>query len=186
MTFRLLLMIALAMISTACAAGLEATPVSTTELPTARMLPGADDAPIRYVALGDSTVEGIGATSPETTYVGQIFTRLQALYPAAELDNLGVAGATASDVVVGQLDEAIRLQPQLVTLSIGPNDITQGRSVQEYEADLAVIFGRLASETRAAVVANLLPDLGVAPVFTPEQKTLVNQITREVNAAMER
>jgi lysophospholipase L1-like esterase len=153
----------------------------------ARRLPGASSAPLLYVALGDSTVEGIGATSSSTTYVAQIHQRLKAVYPAARVANLGAGGATSADVVARQLERAVKLDPQLITLSIGPNDITTRVPVGTYERNLAAIFGRLTTETRAVVVANLLPDLAVTPRFRAhEAKPTVARLTVEFNEALAR
>ena len=56
-----------------------------------------------YVALGDSTVYGVGANGPEQNYVSRLYERLRSVYPDARMTNLGVSGATAADVVDGQL-----------------------------------------------------------------------------------
>jgi lysophospholipase L1-like esterase len=130
-----------------------------------RMLPVDCAAPVRYVALGDSTVEGIGASSPHRTYVAHLHRRLRAAYPNAEAENLGASGATSEDVIRTQLDRAVALHPDLVTLSVGPNDLTGGVTVEAYARNLDRILGRLAHETRAVVVVNLLPDLAVTPRF---------------------
>ena len=154
---------------------------------TGRRLPGDTTAPLRYVALGDSTVEGIGATSAATTYVGQLHRRLQALYPGARVDNLGAGGATSADVLERQLERAVALAPQLVTLSIGPNDITTHVPVARYEHNVAAILARLTRATSAVVVVNLLPDLAVTPRFRAHQaKPVVARLTVEFNEALAR
>lgn len=68
--------------------------------------------------------------------------------PNAQLANLGVGGATSADVLAKQLDRAIALQPALVTLSIGPNDITRGVPVGRYESNLDVVLGTGCSARR--------------------------------------
>ena len=146
-----------------------------------RSLPSDRDVPVGYVALGDSTVEGIGATSPDKNYVGRIFARFKGEYPAAKVDNLGVAGATSADVVRLQLPKAVALRPTLVTLSVGPNDITQGRDFDDYERNVDTILGTLARETGAVVVVNTLPDLAVSPIFTAEEKQVVGALSRAFN-----
>lgn len=151
---------------------------------TTLLLPADRSAEVRYVALGDSTVQGIGATGPERHYVGRLHARLRTVYPRAELANLGVGGATAADVLAAQLPRAVGLQPHLVTLSIGPNDITQGRAVDSYEADVADILRTLSEETRATVVVNLLPDLALAPLFGPDEKVVVSQVTLAFNEVL--
>jgi lysophospholipase L1-like esterase len=122
-------------------------------------------APIHYVALGDSTVEGIGASHVNLNYVSRLHARLRARFPNARVTNLGVGGATSEDVIARQLERAIKRRPDLVTLSIGPNDITRGVPVARYQQHLDVILGRLRRETTALIVVNLLPDLAVTPRF---------------------
>ncbi|HXD98584.1 MAG TPA: SGNH/GDSL hydrolase family protein [Candidatus Acidoferrum sp.] len=152
-----------------------------------RTLPLDHGAAVLYVALGDSTVEGIGATSPNASYVSRLHARLRAVYPRASVVNLGLGGATSADVVDGQLERAVLLRPQLVTLSIGPNDITGHVPVQEYERHVDTIFRRLTRETSAVVVANLLPELVATPRFRGrETSSAVAELTVRFNEALTR
>ena len=152
-----------------------------------RALPADRTTPLVYVALGDSTVEGIGATRPALNYVSRLHARLRAVYPKARVTNLGAGGATSADVIAGQLARAIELRPHLVPLSIGPNDITTRVSVEAYERNVDAILGRLTRETPAVVVANLLPDLAVTPRFkgSPERDA-VGRHTLRFNGALAR
>jgi lysophospholipase L1-like esterase len=148
-------------------------------------LPADCAAPVRYVAMGDSTVVGIGASNPQSTYVARVFTRLQGLYARAQLSNLGVPGATAADVARSQLGEALALHPSLVTVSVGPNDITGGKGAEEFAASLEQVFAGL-RDAGAPVVMNLLPDLATVPRFTPEQKVVVGKATVDFNEVVQR
>ena len=145
------------------------------------------NAPFYYVALGDSTVEGVGASNPALNYVSRLHTRLLARYPNSRLKNLGIGGATSGDVVRRQLDRAIRFQPLLVTLSVGPNDITAGIPVDVYGHHLDIIFGRLRTATTAIVAVNLIPDLAVTARFASDpQVDLVGRRTARFNEALAR
>jgi lysophospholipase L1-like esterase len=142
---------------------------------------------VLYVALGDSTVEGVGASSPERNYVSRLHERLRTVYPHARMENLGVGGATSADVLLRQLDRAIGLRPHLVTLSIGPNDITTRVSAGAYERNVDTILGRLRHETPAVVVVNLIPDLAVTPRFSQSRaRDAVGRQTIAFNEALER
>jgi lysophospholipase L1-like esterase len=153
----------------------------------ARTLPLDHGVAVLYVALGDSTVEGVGATRPDATYVAHLHARLLALYPRAKAVNLGLGGATAADVVAGQLERAVVLQPHLVTLSIGPNDITGHVPMPEFERNIDTIFRRFTQETRAVVIANLLPDLAVTPRFRGrEAAPTLGGLTVRFNEALTR
>jgi lysophospholipase L1-like esterase len=136
----------------------------------ARQLPSDHAHPVMYVALGDSTVYGVGAGSQASNYVSRVYQRLRSVYSRARLVNLGVNGATAAHVREVQLGCAVALRPDLVTLSIGPNDITQKREVRRYEQDLETILRTLIHETAAVVVVNLIPDLAVTPRFRGKER----------------
>ena len=154
---------------------------------TVRMLPADPSADLVYVALGDSTVEGIGASSAGNNYVGRLDVRLRERYPRAHTVNLGVAGATSYDVLEGQLSRAVALRPHLVTLSIGPNDITARIPVDAYAENLDAILGRLAADTDAVVVVNLLPDLAVTPRFRNRDKApVLARLSAEFNEVVAR
>jgi acyl-CoA thioesterase-1 len=152
-----------------------------------RRLPADRGAVVLYVALGDSTVEGIGASQPEHTYVSRLHGHLRERYPAAEAVNLGVGGATSADVLAAQLPRAIELRPHLVTLSVGPNDITRGVPVGQYERNMASTMDSLADKTTALIIVNLLPDLAVTRRFQGSaQEEAVGRLTRKFNDALRR
>jgi len=129
------------------------------------MLPADRSAVVLYVALGDSTVEGVGATGVGATYVARLHERLRGHYPQARVVNLGAAGATSADVRAGQLERAVALRPHLVTLSVGPNDVTGGVGVGDFGQNVAAILRRLRDGAEPVVVVSLLPDLTVTPRF---------------------
>lgn len=82
---------------------------------------------LQYVALGDSTAQGIGATRPEKGYVGLIAKYLEDKYNRpVHVINLSKSGATISQLTEQQLPELkkITLAPDaVVTIGIGANDL---------------------------------------------------------------
>ena len=80
------------------------------------------DGPL-WVVLGDSTAQGLGASSPHGGYVGQV---LDDLRQRTELPwrvlNLSVSGSLIRDVIHHQLSR-LPDRPALVTCGIGVNDI---------------------------------------------------------------
>jgi acyl-CoA thioesterase I len=175
-----------ALLAAACAT---ARPDGVRVLPpdSVRFLPADRSAAILYAALGDSTVEGVGATRPDRNYVSRLHERLRAVYPNARVSNLGVGGATSADVLRRQLDRAIEQRPQLVTLSIGPNDITTRVAARAYESNIDTILGRLRYDTTAVLVVNLIPDLAVTPRFSRSaEREAVGRQTVVFNEALER
>jgi len=140
-------LVALAVLSAGCARGGH---------DSARLLPADRSARVTYVALGDSTVEGIGASSSEQTYVSRVYARLRSVYPAARLANLGLGGATSAHVLLRQLDRAIELGPDLVTLSI--TVVNHGEASAE-SATIDVTDGRPNGTTVAIGQTHLLGPL---------------------------
>ncbi|MFJ3394925.1 SGNH/GDSL hydrolase family protein [Leifsonia aquatica] len=79
---------------------------------------------ILYVAIGDSAAQGIGASQPKNSYVGVIADHLRsATGRTVRTVNLSVSGATVALAVADQLPRFETLQPDIVTVSIGANDI---------------------------------------------------------------
>jgi lysophospholipase L1-like esterase len=80
---------------------------------------------LRYVALGDSLAQGIGARDPEHGYVGLLAARLErATGRSVEVLNLSAAGVMIHDLIRDQLPalRAMTPPPALVTVTIGTND----------------------------------------------------------------
>ena len=137
------------------------------------------------MALGDSTVYGLGATSPARHYVARLFQCVREEYPAARLLNRGVCMATAADVLAQQVPDAVLERPHLVTLSVGPNDLRRGFAPQDFARRVEVILERLHRETEAIVVVNQLPDMAFCPRFGPAERSLVSALTRHYNHALQ-
>lgn len=88
-----------------------------------------------YVALGDSTAQGIGATSPDKGYVGLLAERIaRQSGKQVRIVNLSRTGAKARDVLEQQLPQAASYRPDLVTLAVGANDAATGNSAAFDEA----------------------------------------------------
>jgi acyl-CoA thioesterase-1 len=105
-----------------------------------------------YVALGDSTAQGIGASRPGNGYVGILADRIRVLSGrTVRTVNLSVSGARAADLIEYQLPRLAKLQPDVVTLAIGANDIAAFEPVA-FERDLGRILDAVPPTT---VVADL-------------------------------
>jgi len=80
---------------------------------------------LRYVALGDSLAQGVGASHPERGYVGLLAARIERLTGAGvEVINLSATGVMIDDVTRYQLPVLRSLDPapDLITVSVGTND----------------------------------------------------------------
>ncbi|MFD0867437.1 SGNH/GDSL hydrolase family protein, partial [Tessaracoccus lubricantis] len=102
---------------------------------------------LRYVALGDSAAQGVGATHVSRGYVPRIGAKLaEATGREVIITNLSVSGATSADVVRDQLPlfRDLPFTPDLVTLDIGGNDVVfPGHTPSSFEANMDVILEAL-------------------------------------------
>jgi len=96
-----------------------------------------------YVALGDSFTAGVGCPRGEA-WPERLVAGLRSEHPGLELRNLAVRGAASADVL-DQLDEAVELEPDLVTVVCGANDVLQSTrpDPDRYAGHLATILSRL-------------------------------------------
>ena len=117
---------------------------------------------INYVALGDSSAVGVGA-SRGGGYPERLASRLRQGGRPVGLTNLGMSGAVVRDVVTSQLKRAVAVQPTLVTLGIGVNDLWRGTALEDFRDDLDRIARRLKPTGASLVVVNI-PDMALAPV----------------------
>ncbi|MDF2823904.1 MAG: lysophospholipase [Mycobacterium sp.] len=116
----------------------------------------------RYVAIGDSQTEGLWDGDDETGLLGfadRLAARLDGLYPGLQYANLAVRGRTTRDVLDNQLPVALAMEPDLVTVCVGMNDMVRpGRWFDTALVELETVYTRLA-ETGATVVTTTFPDV---------------------------
>ncbi|GAA1824200.1 SGNH/GDSL hydrolase family protein [Agromyces salentinus] len=105
-----------------------------------------------YVAVGDSAAQGIGASRPGHSYVGFV-ARTLAAASTREIRtvNLGISGATLRIALDSELPVLERLDPDVLTVCIGANDIADFDPVR-FDRELRELFARLPDH---AIVADL-------------------------------
>ena len=116
------------------------------------------------VVLGDSIAYGMCAYQPENEW-GQVLAGLLRRFQDAELDvrNQGLPASVISPRCPGYAESAkpslieryerhcITLQPDLVIIAEGLNDMRSGMPVQDYAADLETIVADIQAQTGALV-----------------------------------
>jgi lysophospholipase L1-like esterase len=124
----------------------------------------------RFVAIGDSFTEGIGDPQPASPgghrgWADRVAEVLGSQVPDFAYANLAVRGRLIGQIVADQIDPALALAPDLVTLCAGGNDIIRPGADPDAVASIfedAVV--RLAG-TGATVVVFTGIDVGWQPVF---------------------
>jgi lysophospholipase L1-like esterase len=78
------------------------------------------------------------------------------------------------------------IEPHLVTVWTGPNDVIRGEDADDFEDELQDLFERLRERTEGVIVAANIPDLTTLPRFrrNPDDDVTRERI-EEFNAAIE-
>jgi lysophospholipase L1-like esterase len=109
--------------------------------------PRGEPGGLLYVAMGDSTAQGIGASAPERGYVGLVAQRLRASSGRpVQVLNLSRSGARVRDVVAEQLPRLASLSPDLVTVAVGANDV-KDYDAARFRADIDALVAALPPQT---------------------------------------
>lgn len=102
-----------------------------------------------YIALGDSTAQGIGAGAAKQGYVGVISDELAKKHEAVHTINLSKSGATIQDALSKQIPELNKLKVEdntVVTIEIGANDMSKFNA-QTFESQMDELMAALPKQT---------------------------------------
>jgi uncharacterized protein (DUF952 family)/lysophospholipase L1-like esterase len=123
----------------------------------------------RYVAIGDSQTEGLLDPDGRGGYRGwadRLAGHLSAGNPHLAYANLAVRGRLIGAIRAEQLDAALALRPDLVTVMGGLNDLLRPRFDPDVAAGHLDAMLAAVRATGATVVTNTFPPLGeIAPVL---------------------
>lgn len=137
-----------------------------------------------YVALGDSFTAGRESIEAHR-WADRLADGLRAVNPELTYSNLAVDGATSAEVLE-QLPQAISLQPDLVTVICGANDVllTSRPDVDGYERRFSEILGRLRAELPdgAAILTATAPESWHFMELRPRTKARLVRALSDLNA----
>jgi lysophospholipase L1-like esterase len=140
-----------------------------------------------FVALGDSFTAGRGCP-PRLRWPDRLAAALRARHPGLDYSNLAVDGATSAEVL-DQVGPAVQLEPDLVTVICGANDVirTVRPDIDAYAERLAAIFDRLAAALpRVAILSATAPERWQFLDLRPRTRERVLSGLAELNAATRR
>jgi acyl-CoA thioesterase-1 len=123
--------------------------------------PAHAQAPVKIVAFGDSLTAGYGLPDKEG-FVPRLQAALAAKGIAAEVQNAGVSGDTASDGLA-RLDWSVPEGTEAVILELGANDMLRGFKPEVTRAALDTILRRLTTRHIAVLLCGMraAPNLGL-------------------------
>jgi lysophospholipase L1-like esterase len=149
----------------------------------------------RYVAIGDSSTEGLDDPDGLGGYRGwadRLAGRLAEANGGSILyANLGIRGRRTRAILADQLEPALAMNPDLVTVFAGTNDVVSKRcDLDELVRDLSTLHHTLVA-SGATVLSFTLPDLTpvlpVAKRLAPKVaalNTALREITREAGSLL--
>ena len=116
----------------------------------------------RYVAIGDSFSEGIGDPDPDRPgyhrgWADRLAEELSRLTPPGEdlaYANLAVRGKLLDQIAEDQVEPALALRPDLISVCAGGNDILRGADPDEIAVRLDAVVERLASDGATVLLFN--------------------------------
>ncbi|MBG0826845.1 SGNH/GDSL hydrolase family protein [Planomonospora sp. ID67723] len=144
---------------------------------------------LRYVAVGDSQTEGMNDGDELAGYRGwadRLAELLAEQSPGLLYANLAVRGHLAGQVRAGQLEAALALEPDLVTVMAGMNDLVRpGFDAEAVAADLEAMF-RAFTASGATVITFTFPDVArIAPLVRHLRPRLLD-FNERIRAAADR
>jgi lysophospholipase L1-like esterase len=137
-----------------------------------------------YVAMGDSLTAGEGCAERER-WPDLLATSLRRLRPGLRYENLAVTGATSAEVAA-QLPRALELEPDLVTVLCGGNDVLYSLrpDIDGYRENLRSIFvGLRATLPSVVLVTATCPDAWRFLDLRPRTRARVESAGIELNRA---
>jgi len=137
--------------------------------------------PLVLVVLGDSTGAGVGASDVDHGYPRLVARMLAAgAGRPVELRVLSVSGARVGDVRTNQLQHVAALNPDLVLLVVGGNDVVHLTRRSSARRDLREVIQRC-SRTGARLVVAGVPAMGTTRRVAEPLRSLIRLVAHRLD-----
>ncbi len=158
------------------------SPVAVPGIPRGGQTLGqANDTPLTYIVLGDSTTISQGGDY-KTGYAVASAEHV-AGSRRVTWHNLGTSGARVADVLREQIPDAVALRPRLVLIAAGANDVTHLTGTKEARRSLESAVARLrAANPDVRIVLTGSPDMGSIPRLPQPSRWLAGVRTEQFNS----
>lgn len=139
---------------------------------------------LTYLIMGDSTSAGQGGIYKN----GIVYSTAEFLANdhQVKMFNTSISGATAGDVSSEQLPAGIKINPDIVLLSVGANDVTHLTNLDTLEKNLSIIIKNLIKNNcDVKIVLTGAPEMGSVPRFMQPLRYIAGMQTKRVNRVFE-
>jgi lysophospholipase L1-like esterase len=160
---------------------IEETNLKSTDMQQIYNLGNKSEKSLLYVAMGDSLTAGVGIDNFEKSYPYQVAQNISEKGNNVTLNIQARPGAKSVDIINSFLDSTIKLQPDIVTLFVGVNDVHGNISKEEFRNNYEIILNRLTKETKAKIYVINLPYLGAKNLILPPYDYYFKNRTEEFN-----
>lgn len=149
----------------------------------------AREAPLVHLALGDSLSAGRGDLDPQGNRLGWARRLADELGRATGRPHactaLAADHAGVADVAAGQLPAVRALRPDLVTVTVGTNDLQRGFDADRFAADLDGLYAALVAEGATVLGMTVPAVVHLLPMPEP-LRDLVRELVHQANTAIRR
>jgi lysophospholipase L1-like esterase len=133
----------------------------------------------RFVAIGDSTTEGLDDPDGNGGYRGwadRLAEHLAVAQTGIEYANLAIRGRTSHQIRTEQVPAALALEPDLVTVVAGMNDVLAARfdpaAIAAEVEEMFALFGDAGATVLSFSLPDPTPNLPLQPVLQPRLQHL--------------
>lgn len=136
---------------------------------------------LEYVALGDSLTAGVGVDDYKESYPYQFAQKMSEGPNSILLKPLAMPGARTKDISSTFLDEVVSLDPDIITVLSGVNDVYGNVSNKDFERDYRELVKSIVSNTNSEVSLINLPYIGDASLILPPYNYYFDYKTKQFN-----
>lgn len=140
---------------------------------------------VHYVSIGDSLTYGSGAGDFKNGYTYSLAQEFAKNYDGLYLNDFSYPGIWTDDVIK-QLDDVIRLKPDIITVFIGTNDVHQLIDAGNFTKNYETILSRLSQETDATIYTINLPYIGTNALILPPLNAFFRYKIKAANKSIEK
>lgn len=141
------------------------------------------------MAIGDSSTEGLEDPGPDGGYVGWADRLAQHIADGQdeplEYANLAIRGLRIREIRTGQLEDALAMRPDLLTIFAGVNDLLGARcDFDLVRAETVIMFGE-ARRAGATVVTFTMPDPAAVNPLAANMRERVRRLNSIIRSEAE-